>query len=85
MRSTPRPWTFPSTRLIEVQAHLNNFLDAKAGVDNIGTGVVSASENWWGCAGGPTANGCAVIGGTKSLICALADRAVLERLNSRLG
>lgn len=50
---------------VEVQAHLNNFLEAKAGVDNIGTGVVSASENWWGCAGGPTANGCATIGGTR--------------------
>jgi Right handed beta helix region len=34
-----------------VDAHLNNFLDDTLGVDNLGTGSVDATENWWGCPG----------------------------------
>ena len=49
---------------VDVYANLNNFLDAQFGVDNIGMGRVNALENWWGCAGGPTAAGCAMAGGT---------------------
>jgi parallel beta-helix repeat protein len=36
-----------------VEIHLNNFFDDTLGVDNLGTGSVDATENWWACAGGP--------------------------------
>jgi len=55
---------------IEVQATLNNFVDAQFGVDNIGTGTTGsayAPENWWGCAGGPLITGCAMAGGPNVL------------------
>ncbi len=29
----------------------------------IGTGTVNATENWWGCTGGPGAEECASVGG----------------------
>lgn len=46
-----------------VDAHLNSFLDA-VGVSNLGSGPVYATENWWGCAGGPGSPGCAAVAGT---------------------
>jgi hypothetical protein len=46
-----------------VDAHLNNLLGTKIGVDNLGKGTVNATENWWGCAGGPGAAGCSKIAG----------------------
>ena len=45
-----------------VSAHLNN-LQGKNGVLNIGTGTADATENWWGCSGGPGANGCSTVSG----------------------
>ncbi len=49
----------------EVNAHLNTFLGRGAvGVDNIGSGTVNATENWWGCFGGPGARGCTTVEGS---------------------
>lgn len=47
-----------------VQIHLNNFPQHDVGVQNAGTAQVDATQNWWGCSGGPGANGCATISGT---------------------
>jgi len=44
----------------DVRVHLNN-LQGSTGVDNLGSGTVDASQNYWGCAGGPGQSGC---GGT---------------------
>lgn len=48
----------------QVNVHLNNFLDKTVGVDNLGAGTSDATENWWGCSGGPGAQGCASVGGS---------------------
>ena len=45
----------------QISAHFNNFEFNGVGVDNIGTGVVNANFNWWGCATGPGTSGCATI------------------------
>jgi hypothetical protein len=37
----------------QVNVHLNDLLGEKIGVDNLGTGTVDATENWWGSPGGP--------------------------------
>jgi hypothetical protein len=37
----------------EVDIHLNNFQANNIGVANLGTSLVDATSNWWGCAGGP--------------------------------
>jgi parallel beta-helix repeat protein len=48
----------------QVALHLNNFLYNTFGVDNLGTGSADATENFWGCSGGPGANGgCANVAG----------------------
>ncbi|MBV8073448.1 MAG: right-handed parallel beta-helix repeat-containing protein [Acidobacteriaceae bacterium] len=48
----------------EVEVHLNNFLDDTLGVDNLSTGTVDATENWWACPAGPGgAEECANVGG----------------------
>ncbi len=47
-----------------VNAHLNDFDQRTVGVDNIGTGTVSATENWWGCAAGPGIGRCATTTGS---------------------
>src|SRR6202050_1166874 len=40
-------------------AHLNNLDNTgKVGVDNTGTGSVDATQNYWGCAEGPTNKAC---------------------------
>ena len=48
----------------QVNAHLNDLLGHSIGVDNLGTGTVDATENWWGCASGPGAPGCASVAGS---------------------
>ncbi len=47
-----------------VDAHLNDLLGKQTGVANLGSGTVNATENWWGCSGGPGANGCASVSGS---------------------
>jgi parallel beta-helix repeat protein len=49
-----------------VELHLNDFEGGSGdiGVENLGSGSVIATENWWGCSGGPTAEGCAGTSGS---------------------
>jgi len=47
----------------QVNAHLNNFFNKGIGVDNLGSGSVDATENWWKCPNGPGAHGCATVSG----------------------
>jgi parallel beta-helix repeat protein len=47
-------------------AHLNNLDNTgKVGVDNTGTGSVDATQNYWGCAAGPTNSACSSAKGPK--------------------
>ncbi len=46
-----------------VDAHLNNFF-GDLGIDNLGTGSVNATMNWWKCSGGPSSNGCTTFVGS---------------------
>lgn len=46
-----------------VGVHLNNLLGNEMGVLNLGSGSADASENWWGCSGGPGTNGCSAVSG----------------------
>jgi parallel beta-helix repeat protein len=47
-----------------VDLHLNDFEGKGVGVANLNTGgTVNATENWWGCEGGPGAHGCSTIVG----------------------
>ena len=50
-----------------VDLHLNNFFDS-IGIDNLGTGFVSATLNWWKCAHGPGSNGCGTAVGANVLV-----------------
>jgi Periplasmic copper-binding protein (NosD) len=52
----------------EVDLHLNDFGSKTVGIDNIGGGTANAVENYWGCAGGPGANGCATSMGPNILV-----------------
>lgn len=47
-----------------VGVHANNLLGKMTGVDNLGTGTVDATLNWWGCGSGPGTPGCASVSGT---------------------
>lgn len=47
----------------QVNAHLNDFNGYAIGVDNLGTGSVDATQNWWGCLLGPANRRCASISG----------------------
>ena len=49
----------------DVSAQLNNF-QSSTGVDNLGSGVINATQNYWGCAAGVGASGCAGVIGTVS-------------------
>ena len=46
-----------------VDVHQNNFNTTGIGIDNLGVGSVNAADNWWSCAGGPGAAGCATVTG----------------------
>ncbi|HTJ86054.1 MAG TPA: hypothetical protein VL349_02250 [Terriglobales bacterium] len=48
----------------EVDLHLNNFSAHSMDVNNLGSGTVNATENWWGCAAGPGKDNCATISGS---------------------
>ena len=54
----------------EVLVNLNNLYATglNLGVDNLGTGSVNATENWWGCTGGPGSNGCSTASGPSVLV-----------------
>lgn len=54
----------PAGPTASLEAHNNNFNGHGFGVDNIGVGVVNATNNWWGCAQGPDAGGCSSVAGT---------------------
>lgn len=48
-----------------VSLHLNNLDGNKVGVANLNSaGSVDATENWWGCSGGPSARGCSDVTGS---------------------
>lgn len=48
----------------EVDAHLNSLEGKHVGVAELNAGgLVDATENWWGCHNGPTANGCSTVTG----------------------
>jgi hypothetical protein len=40
-----------------VAIHLNNLLGGQIGVDNLDSGTVDATENWWGSPRGPGETG----------------------------
>jgi parallel beta-helix repeat protein len=45
-------------------AHLNNLDNTgKVGLDNLGKGTVDATQNYWGCAAGPTNSACSSVSG----------------------
>lgn len=52
----------------EVDAHLNDLLGNMIGLANLGSGRVNATENWWGCAGGPGDPGCSSVSGTNVVV-----------------
>jgi hypothetical protein len=47
----------------QVNAHINNLINKSIGVDNLAKGTVDATENWWGCSGGPGVSGCSIVKG----------------------
>jgi hypothetical protein len=49
-----------------VAAHINDLLGGQIGVDNLGSGTVDATENWWGSPGGPGKHGATTAKGTVS-------------------
>ena len=51
-----------------VDAHFNNLVDKAVGVQNLSTGVVDATENYWGCATGPGTAGCTSVSGTGTVL-----------------
>jgi parallel beta-helix repeat protein len=52
-----------STAGPDLQLHLNN-LFRPVGVQNSGSAVVDATENWWGCSSGPNHPGCSKVVGS---------------------
>ncbi|MFZ1013666.1 MAG: right-handed parallel beta-helix repeat-containing protein, partial [Terracidiphilus sp.] len=51
-----------STPTGQLNVHFNNF-SSGIGIDNLSTGTVDATENWWNCATGPNGKRCATIQG----------------------
>jgi hypothetical protein len=47
-----------------VQVHMNNLDESSIGIDNLGSGTITATQNWWGCAGGTGTKGCATVSGS---------------------
>ena len=46
-----------------MDVHFNNLLGTGIGADNLGNAIMDATENWWKCSGGPSANGCTTAAG----------------------
>jgi len=49
----------------QVDVNLNQLLGSGVGVANLGSAPVQATENWWGCAGGPGTAGCTTVSGPR--------------------
>jgi hypothetical protein len=47
----------------QLSVHFNDFDTWGIGVENLGTGTVNATDNWWHCAAGPGAKGCTTVMG----------------------
>ena len=47
----------------QVDVFLNDLLGTGTGLDNLGGGTSSATENYWGCPAGPGASGCSSVAG----------------------
>jgi parallel beta-helix repeat protein len=47
----------------EVNLHFNNLLGDEIGVDNLGSGTVDATYNFWGCFAGPGSSKCSSVSG----------------------
>jgi nitrous oxidase accessory protein NosD len=45
-----------------LDVHFNDFNSNNIGVDNLGAGTVSATENWWNCVSGPGSHCSKVVG-----------------------
>ena len=58
----------------QIDVHLNNLLGAGIGVANQGSGNVNATQNYWGCAGGPGALGCATVVGHVTVSSSLSQQ-----------
>lgn len=56
------------TNATDAAVHDNDLTGSTVGVQNAGTGTVDANWNYWGCAGGPAASGCAGMKGTVGVI-----------------
>ena len=50
----------------EVDLHFNNLLGDQIGVDNLGSGTVNATNNYWGCFAGPGSSKCSSVSGARS-------------------
>ncbi len=46
-----------------LDVHWNNLNGGGAGLVNLGTAAVDATDNWWGCGQGPGGNGCSSVMG----------------------
>lgn len=58
----------------QIDVHLNNLLGGGIGVANQGAGRVNATQNYWGCPGGPLAVGCSTISGNVTVQSSLTRR-----------
>jgi hypothetical protein len=54
----------PTGSMPAVQVHFNNFPGHTVGLQDVTGVMVNATMNWWGCSGGPDANGCSTVVGS---------------------
>jgi nitrous oxidase accessory protein NosD len=47
----------------QLSVHLNDFDTWGIGVENLGTGTINATQNWWGCPAGPGGKRCTTVSG----------------------
>jgi hypothetical protein len=45
-----------------IDAHFNDFNDRGIGIDNLGSGLMDATENWWHCSTGPSSKCSSIVG-----------------------
>jgi hypothetical protein len=58
----------------QIDVHLNDLLGGGIGVANQGAGRVNATQNYWGCPGGPLAAGCSTTSGNVTAKSSLTRR-----------